>query len=951
MTLQNLSAPLHDEPLVLPEAWSAPPRPAIPMLAAIVPVLGAVLLWLVTGSVLALMLAALGPLIAAATVVDSARSARRGRRRAEQSTETARAQVLAEVTERHQSERQRLWAQNPDIAYLTSHPEQVWRRTVAGDLRIVVGQGEVPSSVRVSGGGADERNVEVRRRASRVADSPVVLNADRGIAIVGPPMLTAAVHRALIVQLCLLYPPGQIRVRAPDGAGTPSWLRRLPHRNVDAGLTVACAPGEEADVLICPVPETGLPPMQCTSTVRVRDLRTAILEQDGQSRTISLEALGVGQAEVIVDRMVDHYAQSVPAQRCEPVLLTELLEAAPHPVTGALAAVIGESAHGPCVVDLVGDGPHAVVAGITGAGKSELLITWVASLAARHSPEQVTFLLADFKGGTAFEALTALPHVTGVITDLDVNGARRAIESLRAELRYREQRLAEAGARDLTDPRAGMPRLVVVVDEFAALLSEQPDLHAVFVDLAARGRALGIHLILGTQRITGVIRDNLLANCPLRISLRVADAADSRAVIGADLAARLPSGEAGRGVAYLRRASTGEPERVRVALCSPELIADIPARADQHALPRKPWLPELPARVTLAEAAQLDHGGDGSLILGVADEPEHQRRSRVCWNHNDRGVMVLGRAGAGKSTVLATLASQTLSPVIVPSSAEGAWDTVTALSEGAAAPGSLVVLDDLDALAARFPVEYARELLDRVELLVRSSAEAGLFIAASAQRFTGIAARVADLLPNRVILATSSRGDHVSLGGEASRFVPELPPGRGHIGYRTIQVAYVDGASIAAAQGDPAPGWWPSPGISGYVCRPTPSLRVLRESWITAGIRALSVDDYTPEQPAPERPAAETGPDVPVVLLGDAEQWQRNWRALSQIRAQNSLLIDQSCAAEFRLLTGDRALPPYCETGRSRAWLIEAGAPPVRVTVSGAPTLRRDRRLRPRAIP
>ena len=135
----------------------------------------------------------------------------------------------------------------------------------------------------------------------------------------------------------------------------------------------------------------------------------------------------------------------------------------------------------------------------------------------------MSFLLADFKGGTAFDALAGVPHVTGVITDLDGAGARRAIESLRAEVRWREAAIAGAGARDILDPRVDLPRLVVVVDEFAALLGDHPELHAVFTDVAARGRALGMHLVLGTQRAAGVIRDSLLANCPLRISLRVTD--------------------------------------------------------------------------------------------------------------------------------------------------------------------------------------------------------------------------------------------------------------------------------------------------------------------------------------------------------------------------------------------------------------------------------------------
>ena len=100
-------------------------------------------------------------------------------------------------------------------------------------------------------------------------------------------------------------------------------------------------------------------------------------------------------------------------------------------------SVIGTSNASAFCLDLVSDGPHALVVGTTGSGKSELLRTWVASLAAHYSPEDVVFVLADFKGGTAFSSLRRLPHVTGVLTDLDEAAATRGIESLRAEVRRR----------------------------------------------------------------------------------------------------------------------------------------------------------------------------------------------------------------------------------------------------------------------------------------------------------------------------------------------------------------------------------------------------------------------------------------------------------------------------------------------------------------------------------
>ena len=133
-------------------------------------------------------------------------------------------------------------------------------------------------------------------------------------------------------------------------------------------------------------------------------------------------------------------------------------------------------------VDIVEQGPHAVVAGTTGSGKSELLVTWVAALSRAYSASSFTVLLVDFKGGAAFDALTGLDQCVGLITDLDPDGAARALLSLRAEIRWRERTLRERGARDISDVRleGHLPRLMIVVDEFAAMLSEFPQLHDVF---------------------------------------------------------------------------------------------------------------------------------------------------------------------------------------------------------------------------------------------------------------------------------------------------------------------------------------------------------------------------------------------------------------------------------------------------------------------------------------
>ncbi|HEX2577298.1 MAG TPA: FtsK/SpoIIIE domain-containing protein, partial [Aquihabitans sp.] len=233
-------------------------------------------------------------------------------------------------------------------------------------------------------------------------------------------------------------------------------------------------------------------------------------------------------------------------------------------------AVLGVAADGPLVVDLATDGPHALVAGTTGSGKSELLRTLVASLAAGSSPDHLTFVLIDFKGGSAFDACARLPHTTGLVTDLDDHLAARALRCLDAELRHREQRLRSAGAPDLAALRRlvhepPLPRLVVVVDEFATLAAELPDFVDALVGVAQRGRSLGVHLVLATQRPSGSVSESIRANTALRIALRVQSPADSADVIDVPDAARLGRAHPGRA---LVRLGPGELAAVQVAHAS-----------------------------------------------------------------------------------------------------------------------------------------------------------------------------------------------------------------------------------------------------------------------------------------------------------------------------------------------------------------------------------------------
>ena len=386
------------------------------------------------------------------------------------------------------------------------------------------------------------------------------------------------------------------------------------------------------------------------------------------------------------------------------------------PIRGAaaLSAVLGVGARGPARADLVADGPHALLAGTTGSGKSELLISWLVQLALSRAPDRLTLVLVDYKGGAAFGPLAGLPHTAGVLTDLDPAGTQRALSSLEAEVHRRERILAAHGAKDLSclPPRVVVPDLVVAVDEFATLAGEHTEVLESLVRIAAQGRSLGIHLILATQRPQGAVSPAIRANTSLRVCLRVLDAADSRDVLGHDGAARLGhhpgrvlvsgAGDAEDDVPDPRGLGDGasvSPDPGSQVLQAPwcgsahdvQEIVDLVSRAAEgHASPWRPWAPALPASISAAEALGLvrlrgprapgdpeEQGADGvpaptdlaehapvpghddRLLLAVTDLPRQQSLGAWHWLVT-RPLLVLGAPRSGRSTLVASAATAAL---------------------------------------------------------------------------------------------------------------------------------------------------------------------------------------------------------------------------------------------------------------------------------------------------
>ncbi len=320
---------------------------------------------------------------------------------------------------------------------------------------------------------------------------------------------------------------------------------------------------------------------------------------------------------------------------------------------------------GPLVLDLTeaaegGDGPHGLVIGSTGSGKSELLRTLVVAAATRSGPEQLSILLIDYKGGAAFGDLTDLPHLAGLATNLsdDPLAADRLATALRAESRRRQQLLRAARAPDLAAYRRvratrpelpALPRLLVVIDEYAELVEQSPEALDALTSLGRVGRSLGVHLLLSSQRLDDGKLRGLDAHLRYRVCLRTLDAGDSQSMLGSRAALELP---AEPGWAWLNRDGALTRWRVLRADAGDLLAARSwpPATSAVHQV----LSPGLAERLCLDAVGPTSPTGLHTVPVGVVDRPEYGR-SEVLLADLRRPLAVVGAPGSGRSTTLTTL--------------------------------------------------------------------------------------------------------------------------------------------------------------------------------------------------------------------------------------------------------------------------------------------------------
>ncbi len=385
-------------------------------------------------------------------------------------------------------------------------------------------------------------------------------------------------------------------------------------------------------------------------------------------------------------------------------------------ITKTMAAPLGLKAGDEVIVlDLheKHHGPHGLVAGTTGSGKSEILQTYILSMATLYSPDEVGFVIIDFKGGGMANLFADLPHLLGAITDIDGKAINRSLMSIRAEIDKRKRLFAEAEVNNIgdyirkykakqLDKLPPLPHLILIIDEFAELKADQPEFMKEVISAARVGRSLGVHLILATQKPAGVIDDQIWSNSRFKLCLKVQNKSDSNEVLKSPLAAEIR--EPGR--AYFQvgnneifelfqSAYSGGPAQseemdhikpfslfevddcgrrklvyeqktaktvnesgheVKPITQLQAITSKISQYCDESGIKRLPsiCLPPLPA--ILPYPTLLPEVGQGTFTeVGIYDDPSSQYQGVISLDLEENNVIAIGSTQYGKTNLLMTM--------------------------------------------------------------------------------------------------------------------------------------------------------------------------------------------------------------------------------------------------------------------------------------------------------
>ena len=366
-----------------------------------------------------------------------------------------------------------------------------------------------------------------------------------------------------------------------------------------------------------------------------------------------------------------------------------------------MAAPIGVTKNGIVCLDLhdKAHGPHGLVAGTTGSGKSEILQTYILSVATLFHPYEVSFVIIDFKGGGMVNQFKELPHLLGAITNIDGKQIDRSLKSIKAELQKRQRLFAEADVNHIDkyikkykagEVKTPIHHLVLIVDEFAELKAEQPDFMKELISAARIGRSLGVHLILATQKPSGQVDEQIWSNSRFKLCLKVQSVEDSNEVLKSPLAAEIK--EPGR--AYLQvgnnevfelfqSAYSGAPEKMTDSNVKEFSIFEVTETGK-----RKPIYVQKKKKSSENNLTQLDaivhHVRDyckskgirqlddiclpplpntiihpeetvnavGHVDIGIYDDPDNQIQAAASIDLDNKNTIIIGSSQYGKTNVL-----------------------------------------------------------------------------------------------------------------------------------------------------------------------------------------------------------------------------------------------------------------------------------------------------------
>lgn len=502
-------------------------------------------------------------------------------------------------------------------------------------------------------------------------------------------------------------------------------ISKFVDRCKDMGITFVFFGETKADI-----------PIGIDSLIEVRDKGEATLidTHDGKkSVDFTYPIVTNDEAEKIVNLLAPVYSEelSLEGSLTKSITLFELLNIiavddvdiannwANSKVYKSMAAPLGVSKSGVVELDLhdKAHGPHGLVAGTTGSGKSEVLQSYILAMSLLFPPEDVGFVIIDFKGGGMAQQFRNwdedpnkyrnLPHILGTITDIDGKEIARSLKSIKAELDKRKRLFAEAAvnhidayikkykAGEVSEP---IPHLIIIVDEFAELKADQPEFMKELISAARIGRSLGVHLILATQKPAGQVDDQIWSNSRFKLCLKVQSSEDSNEVIKSPLAAEIK--EPGR--AYLQVGNneifelfqsgySGGPEKTNdesikefkifnltdsgrrelvFAQKNKKSEGDKDPQTQLGALVKyiddycknnkvkdlsDICLPSLPKIINFPKQGGIKQGDSTLVELGVYDDPDNQYQGKYTVDLSSQNVMIIGSSQSGKTNLLQTM--------------------------------------------------------------------------------------------------------------------------------------------------------------------------------------------------------------------------------------------------------------------------------------------------------